>query len=72
VELVRYAVAHAPVPFFAIGGLNLANIGEVVAAGATRAVVLRAIADAADPQAAARELRAALGAPAAGEPAAAG
>jgi thiamine-phosphate pyrophosphorylase len=72
VELVRYAVAHAPVPFFAIGGLSLANIGEVVAAGATRAVVLRAIADAADPQAAARELRAALGAPAAGEPAAAG
>jgi thiamine-phosphate pyrophosphorylase len=62
IELVRYAVANAPVPFFAIGGLNLANIAEVTAAGATRAVVLRAIADAADPQAAARELRAALGA----------
>ena len=63
VELVRYAVAHAPVPFFAIGGLNAANIGEVTAAGATRAVVLRAIADAGDPEAAARELRAALAAP---------
>ena len=34
VELVRYAAAHAPVPFFAIGGLNAANIGEVIAAGA--------------------------------------
>lgn len=73
VELVRYAVAHAKVPFFAIGGLDARNIGEVTAAGATRAVVLRAIADATDPQAAARELRAALAAPGAGdgEPAAA-
>jgi len=61
VELVRYAAANAPVPFFAIGGLNAGNIAEVAAAGAQRAVVLRAIADAADPEAAARELRGALG-----------
>ncbi len=60
VELVRYAAANAPVPFFAIGGLNAGNIEEATAAGATRAVVLRAIADAPDPEAAARELRAAL------------
>ncbi len=72
VELVRYAVANAPVPFFAIGGLNAANMGEVTAAGATRAVVLRAIAGAADPRAAAAELRTALGAPGADEPAPAG
>jgi thiamine-phosphate pyrophosphorylase len=62
VELVRYAAANARVPFFAIGGLDAGNIAEVTAAGASRAVVLRAIADAADPEAAARELRAALGA----------
>ena len=60
-ELVRYAAANARVPFFAIGGLNAGNIGEVTEAGATRVVVLRAIADAADPEAAARELRTKLG-----------
>jgi thiamine-phosphate pyrophosphorylase len=57
VQLVRYAAAHASVPFFAIGGLHATNIGDVLAAGATRAVVLRAIADAGDPEQAARELR---------------
>ncbi|HEY2719122.1 MAG TPA: thiamine phosphate synthase, partial [Solirubrobacteraceae bacterium] len=29
VELVRYAAAHAAVPFFAIGGLDRSNVGEV-------------------------------------------
>jgi len=57
VELVRYAAANACVPFFAIGGLSAANAGDVLAAGASRVVVLRAIADAADPELAARELR---------------
>jgi thiamine-phosphate pyrophosphorylase len=56
-ELVRYAAAHARKPFFAIGGLHAANIAPVLEAGARRAVVLRAIAGAEDPQAAARELR---------------
>jgi len=56
-ELVQYAAARAKVPFFAIGGLNASNLEEVLAAGASRAVVLRAIAGAADPEAAARELR---------------
>lgn len=56
-ELVRYAAAHAPVPFFAIGGLDAGNVGEALDAGARRVVVLRAIADAPDPRAAARELR---------------
>jgi thiamine-phosphate pyrophosphorylase len=60
VELVRYAAANASVPFFAIGGLDAANIADVVAAGATRAVVLRAVADAEDPEQAARELRSLL------------
>ncbi len=56
-ELVRYAAAHASVPFFAIGGLDAHNLGEVLTAGARRVCVLRAIADAADPEQAARELR---------------
>lgn len=57
VELIRYAAANAPVPFFAIGGLNASNVGEALAAGATRVCVLRAVADAPDPERAARELR---------------
>jgi len=56
-ELVRYAAEHARKPFFAIGGLHARNIGEALDAGARRAVVLRAIAGAEDPQSAARELR---------------
>ena len=61
--LIEHAgqVADEEVPWFAIGGIDAANIGEVVAAGAVRAVVVRAIRDAPDPEAAARELRAALG-----------
>jgi thiamine-phosphate pyrophosphorylase len=60
-ELVRYAAAHARVPFFAIGGLDASNFPDVTAAGAERIVVLRAIAEAADPEAAARKLRGMLG-----------
>jgi len=56
-ELVRYAAAHAPVPFFAIGGLDKGNLGDVLEAGAERACVVRAITEAADPERAARELR---------------
>jgi thiamine-phosphate pyrophosphorylase len=56
-ELVRYAAAHARVPFFAIGGLDAGNVGEATSAGATRVCVLRAVADAENPDNAARELR---------------
>jgi thiamine-phosphate pyrophosphorylase len=56
-ELVRYAATHARTPFFAIGGLDAGNLAAVLDAGARRAVVLRAIADAQDAEAAARELR---------------
>ncbi|HWX74408.1 MAG TPA: thiamine phosphate synthase [Solirubrobacteraceae bacterium] len=57
IELVRYAAQHAHAPFFAIGGLHADNLAPVLQAGARRAVVLRAISDAPDPEAAARELR---------------
>jgi thiamine-phosphate pyrophosphorylase len=64
-ELVAYAATHAPLPFFAIGGLDAVNVHEVLAAGAARVVILRAIAGAEDPERAARELRGQLDAAAA-------
>jgi thiamine-phosphate pyrophosphorylase len=59
-DYVRYAAANAALPWFAIGGIDRTNVEQVVAAGATRIAVVRAIGDAADPEAAARELRSAL------------
>jgi thiamine-phosphate pyrophosphorylase len=59
-ELVRYAAVHAAVPFFAIGGIDATNVADVVDAGARRIAVVRAIADAADPRAAAAVLRSAV------------
>jgi thiamine-phosphate pyrophosphorylase len=59
-ELVRYAADHARQPWFVIGGIDASNAAEVVAAGARRIAVVRTIGDAADPEAAARELRALL------------
>jgi thiamine-phosphate pyrophosphorylase len=57
---VRQAAAGATFPWFAIGGIDTSNAGEVVDAGAERIVVVRAIRDAADPEAAARGLRRSL------------
>jgi thiamine-phosphate pyrophosphorylase len=59
-ELVRHAAAHAARPWFAIGGIDATNAAAVLAAGARRVAVVRAIADAADPEGAARALRALL------------
>jgi thiamine-phosphate pyrophosphorylase len=56
-DLIAHAAEHAPHPFFAIGGIDTGNAGEVVKAGAERLCVVRAIRDAADPEAAATELR---------------
>jgi thiamine-phosphate pyrophosphorylase len=60
---VEWAAANLTTPWFAIGGLHAGNVGEVTALGARRIVVVRAIAEAADPEAAARELRERLEAP---------
>ena len=60
VEYVAHAAAHVTKPWFAIGGLHAGNVGEVLDRGATRVVVVRAIAEAGDPESAARGLRAAL------------
>jgi len=61
-ELVRYAAASAPVPFFAIGGIDATNIAAVVEAGAARVAVVRALTEAADPSGTAQALRGALAA----------
>ncbi|HEV2455065.1 MAG TPA: thiamine phosphate synthase [Verrucomicrobiae bacterium] len=47
-EYVRWAVQNVSVPWFAIGGINLANVGEVLAAGAKRICVVSAILNASD------------------------
>ncbi len=60
-DLVRHAAAHATHPFFGIGGIDAGNAGQVVEAGAERLCVVRAIRDAADPMAAAEELRRSVG-----------
>lgn len=55
--LVRYAASLVPVrPWFAIGGIDLTNLDEVLDAGARRVVVVRAITAAPDPGAAAAQL----------------
>jgi thiamine-phosphate pyrophosphorylase len=59
-EYVRYAAAHARLPWFAIGGIDETNVRDVVVAGAERIAVVRAIGDAPDPERAAAVLRAAL------------
>lgn len=60
-DYVEWAVAaRSSKPWFAIGGLDATNVHEVLERGATRIVVVRAITEAADPEAAARALRTAL------------
>jgi len=59
-EPVRYAAEHVELPWFAIGGIDRETVAAVAAAGATRVVVVRAIAAADDPEAAARALREAV------------
>ncbi|MEC3981504.1 thiamine phosphate synthase [Amycolatopsis sp. H20-H5] len=60
-HLVRATAASAAArPWFAIGGIDHERLPEVLAAGASRIVVVRAITEAEDPKAAAQTLRAAL------------
>jgi thiamine-phosphate pyrophosphorylase len=59
-ELIKEAAELATLPWFAIGGISPQNAGEVVAAGAERVCVVRAIRDAADPRGAAEALLAAI------------
>ncbi|HZS24645.1 MAG TPA: thiamine phosphate synthase [Gaiellaceae bacterium] len=58
--LVRAARDTLRVPWFAIGGVDETNVGELSAAGAAGVAVVRAVRDADDPEVAARALRGAL------------
>lgn len=59
-DLIRYASENVLIPWFAIGGIDESNLDELVDAGATRIVVVRAVTEATDPPAAAASLRARL------------
>lgn len=60
-ELVRFAADTGQTkPWFAIGGIDIERLPQVVQAGAGRVVVVRAITAAEDPRAAAAALRAGL------------
>jgi thiamine-phosphate pyrophosphorylase len=61
VEYVRWASENVFVPWFAIGGINLRNIDEVLAAGARRICVVSAILESDDVTTRCREFRARLG-----------
>jgi thiamine-phosphate pyrophosphorylase len=59
-ELVAFAARTVQLPWFAIGGIDESTAADVVAAGAERLAVVRAIRDARDPTQGARVLRALL------------
>ena len=56
-EYVRWAAKNVTIPWFAIGGINLENLGDVLAAGATRVCVVSAILNAPDVTKACAEFR---------------
>jgi thiamine-phosphate pyrophosphorylase len=59
-ELTRHAARTSGRPWFAIGGIDLENLDQVLEAGATGVVVVRALTEAADPRAAAEAFKARL------------
>ncbi len=61
VEYVRWAAANVTIPWFAIGGINLSNLEEVLAAGAQRICVVSAILNREDVTKACAEFRKRLG-----------
>jgi thiamine-phosphate pyrophosphorylase len=56
-EYVRWAAANVTIPWFAIGGINLHTLDEVLAAGATRICVVSAILNATNVAKACSEFR---------------
>jgi thiamine-phosphate pyrophosphorylase len=56
-EYVRWAASHVTIPWFAIGGIDLGNVGEVLGAGATRICVVSAILNAPDIAESCREFK---------------
>lgn len=56
-ELVQEVTGKIRIPFFCIGGIKLENAAQVLAAGATRIVVVSGILQAANPAAYCRDLK---------------
>lgn len=59
-EYVRFAVKSVTVPFVAIGGIDSSNVSSVREAGARTVAVVRAVMAAANPEEAARALKAVM------------
>ncbi len=55
-DYVRYAREHSPIPWFAIGGIDLDNIDAVIDAGARQVAVVRAIMQSDNPESITRQL----------------
>jgi thiamine-phosphate pyrophosphorylase len=60
-DYVRWAAANVKIPWFAIGGINLSTLDDVLAAGAQRVCVVSAILNSTDVAKACREFRKRLG-----------
>ncbi len=56
-DYVRWAAENVRIPWFAIGGIHLRNIRQVMEAGATRICAVSAILNAADPAEACRQFK---------------
>ena len=54
-EYVKYAAQNCPIPWFAIGGVNIDNVGNVVAAGGQRVAVVRSIMESEHPSVTVRQ-----------------
>ena len=59
-DYVSYAAENSPVPWFAIGGIDQTNLGDVLKAGAKQVAVVREIMQSPDPTKATQDLLAQL------------
>jgi len=48
-DYVRFAAQHSAIPWFAIGGITVNNVNDVISSGATRVAVVRALMEAEQP-----------------------
>ncbi len=48
-EYVRYAASHCPIPWFAIGGIDVNNVNDVISSGAERIALVRSLMQAEQP-----------------------
>ncbi len=59
-EYLKYAATNCPIPWYAIGGIDVSNLHEVLSAGTTRVAVVRAIMQADNPRSVVRHFIAQL------------